>query len=264
MLKGLKNKLPLSLCCILTIILFAMPATSLAKHQPKLPNWCFVEPEEEVPSEGYDSILYSHIAPRLCEIKRTSDRVEVEVIGQSAGGRDLYLATVTGPLNKRKFCLKDKLRQKIMRKLMIKDPDKALALIEEYEDFNVPVFINCSIHGNEYPGTDACMRMIETLAYDNSEEVQAILDNTILLFNVVANPDGRVMGIRRNANDIDLNRDMITQSQPETRALVSTITDWNPMVFLDLGDHVPVEIDVIGVATDAHDTAVGIGHHIEQ
>ncbi len=238
MLKGLKNKLPLSLCCILTIILFAMPATSLAKHQPKLPNWCFVEPEEEVPSPYYDSILYSHIAPRLCEIKRTSDRVKVEVIGQSAGGRDLYLATVTGPLNKKKFCLKDKLRQKMMRRLMIKDPDKALALIENYDDFNVPVFINCSIHGNEYPGTDACMRMIETLAYDDSEEVQAILDNTILLFNVVANPDGRVLGTRRNANDLDLNRDMITQSQPETRAAVSVITEWNPMVFLDLHDDV--------------------------
>jgi hypothetical protein len=100
------------------------------------------------------------------------------------------------------------------------------------------VFINCSIHGNEYPGTDACMRMIETLAYDDSEEVQAILDNTIVLFNVVANPDGRVLGIRQNANDLDLNRDMITQSQPETRALVSVITEWNPMVFLDLHDDV--------------------------
>ena len=68
----------------------------------------------------------------------------------------------------------------------------------------------------------------------NSEEVQAILDNTILLFNVVQNPDGRVMGTRRNANDIDINRDFITQSQPETRATVGVITEWNPMVFLDL------------------------------
>ena len=42
------------------------------------------------------------------------------------------------------------------------------------------------------------------------------------------------MGTRRNANDIDINRDFITQSQPETRATVSVITEWNPMVFLDL------------------------------
>ncbi|BBO70925.1 hypothetical protein DSCA_48550 [Desulfosarcina alkanivorans] len=235
-----KFKRPFLFCCLLAITLLAMPATAMAKHnhQDKTPDWCFVDPEEEVPSESYDSILYSDIAPRLCEIQRTSDRVRVEVIGQSAGGRNLFLATVTDPMDKKRKRHKDKGRHKDLRKLMIRDPEKALALIEEYDDFNVPVFINCSIHGDEYPGTDACMRLIETLAYDDSEEVQAILDNTILLFNVVQNPDGRVMGTRRNANDIDINRDMITQSQPETRATVSVITEWNPMVFLDLHDDV--------------------------
>ena len=234
MTKELRIKLPIPLLCILAITIFVMPATSLAKHQSKLPDWCFVDPEPEVPSEYYDSMLYSEIAPRLCEIQRTSNRVEVEVIGQSAGGRNLYLATVTEPFNKKRKRQKDKGRHKNLRRLMIKDPDKALALIEDYDDFNVPVFINCSIHGGEYPGTDACMRMIETLAYDDSEEVKAILDNTILLFNVVQNPDGRVLGTRRNANDIDINRDFITQSQPESRATVKVITEWNPMVFLDL------------------------------
>jgi hypothetical protein len=42
------------------------------------------------------------------------------------------------------------------------------------------------------------------------------------------------MGTRRNANDIDINRDLITQSQPETRATVKVVTEWNPMAFLDL------------------------------
>jgi hypothetical protein len=238
MKKELRIKLPILLFCILAITLFVLPAPTLAKHHSKSPDWCNVEPEEEVPSDLYDSILYSEIAPMLCEIQKNSDRVSVEVIGQSAGGRDLYLATITEPFNKKRKCRKDKGRHKNLRKLMIKDPEKALSLVEEYDDFNVPVFINCSIHGNEYPGTDACMRMIETLAYDDSEEVEAILDNTILLFNVVANPDGRVMGTRRNVNDLDINRDMITQSQPETRAIVSVITEWNPMVFLDLHDDV--------------------------
>jgi hypothetical protein len=141
-------------------------------------------------------------------------------------------------MDKKRKRHKDKGHHKDLRKLMIKDPEKALALIEDYDDFNVPVFINGSIHGNEYPGTDACMRLIEYLAYDNSEEVKAILDNIILLINVVQNPDGRVLGTRANANGIDINRDMITQSQPESRATVSVITEWNPMVFLDLHDDV--------------------------
>jgi hypothetical protein len=240
MIKVSRMNLPFLLCCLIAITLLAMPDPAIAKykHHDKTPDWCFLEPEEEIPSDKYDSMLYSEIAPRLCEIQKTSDRVSVEVIGQSAGGRDIYLATITEPYNKKRKCRKDKGRHKDLRKLMIKDPEKALALVEEYDDFNVPVFINCSIHGNEYPGTDACMRMIETLAYDDSEEVEAILDNTILLFNVVANPDGRVLGTRANANGIDINRDMITQSQPETRAIVGVITEWNPMVFLDLHDDV--------------------------
>ena len=56
-----------------------------------------MEPEEENPSSSYDSILYSEIAPKLREIEVNSNRVQVEVIGQSAGGRDLYLATVAAP-----------------------------------------------------------------------------------------------------------------------------------------------------------------------
>jgi len=240
MKKGFRIKLLFLLCCFLIVALLVIPAPSMAKHKhkPTPSDWCNSQAEEEVPSPYYNSILYSEIAPMLCEIQKNSDRVNVEVIGQSAGGRNLFLATVTDPIDKKRKCHKDKGRHKDLRKLMIRNPEKALEYIEDYDDFNVPVFINCSIHGNEYPGTDACMRMIETLAYDDSEEVQAILDNTILLFNVVANPDGRVMGTRRNANDLDINRDMITQSQPETRALVSVITEWNPMVFLDLHDDV--------------------------
>ena len=234
MVKRFSVHLSLFLGCLLAISLLVTPSTSMAKHKISYPDWCQAQSEEEVPSSYYDSILYSEIGPRLCEIQKKSDRVNVEVIGQSAGGRNLYLATVTEPMEKNRKRRKDKGHHMDLRKLMIDDPEKALALIENYDDFNVPVFVNCSIHGDEYSGTDACMQLIETLAYDDSEQVRAILDNTILLFNVVQNPDGRVLGTRRNANDIDINRDMITQSQPESRATVKVITEWNPMAFLDL------------------------------
>jgi hypothetical protein len=42
------------------------------------------------------------------------------------------------------------------------------------------------------------------------------------------------MGTRRNANGFDINRDFMTQSQPESRITVEIITDWNPMITLDL------------------------------
>lgn len=192
-----------------------------------------VEPQQalldEVPSTHYDSILYSEIGPRLREIEQASPRVKVDVIGQSAGGHDLYLVTLSDPQSMGRLG-----RYMALRNLMVKDPERALELIDQFEDFKVPFFINGSIHGNEYPGTDAAIRLIETLAFDNSPEVQAILDNIILLVNVVQNPDGRILGTRGNANGFDINRDFITQSQPETRATVDVITRWNPMVLLDL------------------------------
>ena len=59
--------------------------------------WWDVTPEPEVPSTSYDSILYSEIAPKLRQIEQTSNRVRVEVIGQSAGGRNLFLVTLSAP-----------------------------------------------------------------------------------------------------------------------------------------------------------------------
>jgi hypothetical protein len=198
-------------------------------QQSEKHKWWEVTPEEENPSPDYDSILYSEIAPRLHEITKNSRRVMVKIMGQSASGRDLYLAIVAAPGDEGRFGHYQKLRR-----LMIHNPEKAQEMIEVFDDFKVPVFINGSIHGNEYPGTDACIRLIETFAYEDSEEVQDILDHIILLVNVCNNPDGRVLGTRQNSAGFDLNRDMLTQTQPETRALARVIARWNPMTFIDL------------------------------
>ena len=191
------------------------------------------EPEEEAPPPYPTAIPYSEIGRKLREIEVNSNRVKVDVIGQSAGARNLFLVTVSAPETLGRLG-----QYQAIRNTMLKDPEKAQEMIDKFGDFKVPVFINGSIHGNEYEGVDAAIRLIETLAYGDSEEVQTILKNVILLVNVVQNPDGRVMGIRRNAKGVDLNRDFITQTQPETRATVRVITEWNPMVFLDLHDDV--------------------------
>jgi len=212
-------------------IFLMAPASAMASTGETFTDgpWWDVEPEEENPSSEYDSILYSEIAPKLREIEVNSNRVKVDVIGQSAGGRDLFLVTLSDPQAMGRLG-----QYQAIRNTMLTDPEKALEMIEKFGDFKVPVFINGSIHGGEYPGTDAAIRLIEILAYEDTPEVQAILDNVILLVNVVQNPDGRVMGTRSNANGFDINRDFITQSQPESRATVRLIKEWNPMVFLDL------------------------------
>jgi hypothetical protein len=215
----------LSLLCVVVLL---VPSSVLARPAAQGP-WWVVEPEAENPSPFYDSLLYSEIAPRLREIEKNSNRVRVEVIGQSAGGRNLFLVTLSAPEAMGRLG-----QYQAIRNTMLKDPEKAQEMIEKFGDFKVPFYINGSIHGNEYPGTDAAIRLIETLAYDDSEEVRAILENVILLVNVVQNPDGRVLGTRANANGFDVNRDFFTQSQPESRITARIFAEWNPMVVLDL------------------------------
>lgn len=219
----LRSPLPL-LVAILCIAALLTPAA--AADQGK---WWEVVPEAENPSPNYDSILYSEIAPKLREIEVNSNRVKVDVIGQSAGGRDLFLVTLSDPQAMGRLG-----QYRAISRTMLEDPEKAQEMIEKFGDFKVPIFINGSIHGGEYPGVDTAIRLIETLAYDDSDEVQTILDNVILLVNVVQNPDGRVQGTRSNANGFDINRDFASQTQSETRATVEVFTEWNPMVVLDL------------------------------
>ena len=223
-MQPLKKKFPKFFLLFLSIFFLLLPTTGIAGGP-----WWDVEPEPENPSPYYDSILYSEIAPKLREIEVNSNRVKVDVIGQSAGGRNLFLVTLSAPEAMGRLG-----QYQAIRNTMLKDPEKAQEMIDKFGDFKVPVFINCSIHGGEYPGVDAGIRLIETLAYGDSEDVLNILKNVILLVNVVQNPDGRVMGTRRNVNGFDINRDFITQSQPETRATVKILTEWNPMVTLDL------------------------------
>jgi len=217
-----------AIVCISLLVFPIGALASPAQLQGSGP-WWEVVPEEENPSPFYDSILYSEIAPRLREIEVNSNRVKVDVIGQSAGGRNLFLVTLSAPEAMGKLG-----QYQAIRQTMLKDPEKTQEMIEKFGDFKVPVFINGSIHGNEYTGVDAAIRLIETLAYGDTPEIQAILDNVILLVNVVQNPDGRVLGTRQNANGFDLNRDFISQTQPESRATVKILTEWNPMVTLDL------------------------------
>ena len=181
----------------------------------------------------YNPVPYEDIGEILEQHERESDRISVEVIGQSALGLDLYAVTIFDPEDDEGMEESENLRD-----LMIENPQKAQEYVDENPDVKVPFMINGSVHGNEYAGTDAVLKLIERFGYENDEITNEILDNNILVFNVVANPDGRVLGTRQNSNGYDLNRDFVTISQSETDANIDLIVDWLPMVHLDLHGYV--------------------------
>ncbi|RFU68182.1 M14 family zinc carboxypeptidase [Bacillus sp. V59.32b] len=217
-------------------MLATVPLADTLAASPK--KWTNVNVYEEqngskFNSEHYDFVKFSKIGAKLQEIDKKSNRVKVEVKGKSSDGHPLYVVTIADPASQGKFG-----KIKALRKQMFKNPQKAQDWISENPDFKVPVMINGSIHGTEFVGSDAVLQLIERFATQTDQVTKNILGSNILIFNVVANPDGRIDATRFNGQGIDLNRDFITQSQPETQETVELIKEWNPMVFLDTHGYV--------------------------
>jgi hypothetical protein len=216
-------------------LLTAIPFSTGFAEGPKWTNVNVYEEQEgsKFNSENYDYMKFSQVGETLTAIEKQSNRVKVEVRGTSADGHPLYVVTIADPTTQGKFG-----KFQSLRKQMFKNPGKAQDWIANNPDFKVPIMINGSIHGTEFVGSDAVIQLIERFATQNDAETKNILENNILIFNVVQNPDGRVDATRFNGEGIDLNRDFITQSQPETQETVELIKEWNPMVFLDTHGYV--------------------------
>lgn len=176
---------------------------------------------------------YHSLAPRLNALQKLGDRVSVEVAGRSAGGHELYLVTVTAPESSR-----EAREQERMRELIENSPSAAAKDKRIKSAYKTPVFINNNIHGNEWEGTDAALKLIEELAKAKDAKSTELLSKNRIYLNVTANPDGRIAGTRANANGFDLNRDFITASQPEARAIRQIAIDKQPAVMLDLHGYV--------------------------
>jgi hypothetical protein len=174
------------------------------------------------------------------------NRVSYEVIGQSAGGRDLFGVVVNAletPEQQRDY---DRWVQ--LRSIMLTDPAQGQALLEQWGDeVKVPIFIEANIHGGEEEGTDAMMQVLRDLVttpYGTHPVVDDLLDHMILILIPSENPDGRFLGTRANANGFDMNRDLLVQSQSEIRANVALQLEWLAPVGLAMHGYVnPTLID---------------------
>jgi hypothetical protein len=209
------------------------------------------------PVGSFPHIPYYAFACTLANIQaRSMGRMEVRVFGQSALGRDLYLVTINAldtPQQRKDFQTWQNIR-----KIALTEPQRAQAMLDRAgSSVKVPIFIQSAIHGNEYEGVDAMFELVERLAttpYGADPDVDAILDHVVLLWNVDQNPDGRIAGQRANGNNFDLNRDFLTQSQPETQAVIAILQEWLPPDMLD--EHGYVTPTLIESTTKPHNPSI--------
>lgn len=97
------------------------------------------------------------------------------------------------------------------------------------------IYMWSQMHGNETTCTKALFDLFNYLKSD-AESAKEIRERFTLLCIPIANPDGAEAYTRTNANDIDLNRDSVNLSQPESRLLRKVFDDFQPDFCFNLHD----------------------------
>ncbi|KOS05242.1 peptidase M14 [Flavobacterium akiainvivens] len=97
------------------------------------------------------------------------------------------------------------------------------------------IFIWSQMHGNEGTTTKAVFDFIHFL---KSEEALAAAFKQHFTFYILpmVNPDGAELYTRENANNVDLNRDSVNLSQPESRILRQAFEDYKPHFAYNMHD----------------------------
>ncbi len=122
---------------------------------------------------------------------------------------------------------------------------------EAFASGKVVVLAFGNIHAGEVCGKEALPMLVREIVREPyAPWARAILENTVLLVAPIYNADGnerfglverhrpgqvgpRMVGVRPNAQGLDLNRDYMKLDAPETRAMVRLMNVWRPHVVID-------------------------------
>jgi hypothetical protein len=157
----------------------------------------------------------------LChELAKASPRVKYSEFGTTVEGRHMPLLVIADP--------------------PIETPEEAV------RSGKTIVLVFANIHAGEVDGKEGVLILARELAL--AQHVP-LFKNVVWLLAPDYNADGndrfstehrrsqngpsKGMGIRENANGLDLNRDFVKLESPEGRALVKLIDRWNPQVIVD-------------------------------
>lgn len=91
----------------------------------------------------------------------------------------------------------------------------------------IKILMWSQMHGNESTTTKAVLDMFNVLLSGQNECIQLLERLTIFCIPIL-NPDGAKLYSRNNANDIDLNRDAVDLSQPESIVLKRLFKEVEP------------------------------------
>lgn len=183
-------------------------------------------------------------------LSHLSDRFTFEHLGYTHERRPLFIVKISAAKNKNRL---EEMRQ---AHLAVSDPNQKI----DAKNAPLVVFAGFSVHGDESSGANASLLTAYYLAAAEGPEIDAWLDNTVIILEPSFNPDGlgrfgqwanqyrsQVQSAdpnhveynqawlrgRQNHYWFDLNRDWLLLQHPESRSRIRVYQDWMPNVLTD-------------------------------
>lgn len=198
---------------------------------------------------------YHRVVDYVQHVARASDRVTMEVYGETYEHRPLIAVAVSTPQNIARL---DEMRTRHL---------DVIAGRRSYDASDpVVVFMSYGVHGNESSSTEAAMRTLHTLVSGEDSRADAWLAEAVVVIDPLLNPDGRERyvnwyrqvagrnpdpstlsrernepwpGSRTNHYYFDLNRDWAWMTQKETRHRIPLYNRWMPHIHIDFHEQNP-------------------------
>ena len=196
---------------------------------------------------GERPVRFSDMIAYLRDLAGRSDRISVETIGYSHERRPILTFTVTSPDNHANL---ETIRETHLERLEGRAAPDAAPMV---------LWINFGVHGAETSSMDAAIPLLYHYAAAEGPEVEDQLNDAVMIFTVVFNPDGHARRIdhvetfwsyaentdlndaahtmwieaRTNHYWFDLNRQWLLLTQPESQAWIKEWHKWKPMVSAD-------------------------------
>lgn len=243
MTKALAHRTLLTIAAV-SALLVTGPAGALPQQQVPTPREYF---GVEIGAPGV-LVKHGEILEYYRELERRSDRVRVEVVGESTDGRPVYYAIVTSPENHARLDELMAMNDKLYDPRGVSE-EEAQRIIREGKTF---VIANHQIHSTEVGASQGAILLAHRLAAGDNHEVQRILDEVVLVHVPVHNPDGQEMVydwlaeqrgtpyenssppfLYQKYTGHDNNRDWYMFTQVETRHSIAMQNRFHPQFTLD-------------------------------
>ena len=196
-------------------------------------------------------VTHDKLVQYMYAVAAASDRISIVSRGTTFEGRPLLLLTITSAQNHANL--------ESIHKNHLKRTNEDVSP-SEIEKSPIVVYQGFSIHGNEPSGSNAALMVAYYLAAAQGPQIDALLNNTVILFDPSFNPDGlqrfaywantnRNKNLTTDGNDreyhevwpggrsnhywFDMNRDWLPVQLPESRARLVTFHDWLPNILTD-------------------------------